>query len=133
MATVKCPVCSCDVSGRDSYEISSALRAHMTESHELGDDKERIKGGMERLPSSLAEPGGELKEEPQGSATYDEEFALRGDALYGTLGPPSHAALALRCPVCDEEVCGKDEDELSRHLREHVREGHGIKEIKKGT
>jgi hypothetical protein len=136
MVSVRCPWCDRRLEAADGDILSGALTIHFHRDHGLIlPDPEQIQGGREGHLSSLAEIDGTIGvgEVRHGSEAYGSGITQRGGDLYGVTGPPHTITVQrsteepfVQCPLCGFEVRGKDEGELSRNLKEHMRDNNEL-------
>jgi hypothetical protein len=136
MVALRCPWCDRRLEAADGDILSSAMTVHFHRDHGLVlPDPEQLTGGREGQVSTLAEFEGEMGETEvrRGSEIYGSDTTERGRALYGVRGPPRTVYVQrgeeepfVECPLCGFEVRGRDEGELSRNLKEHMRENNEL-------
>lgn len=132
MVAVRCPWCDRRLEAADGDLLSAALAVHFHRDHgSVLEDPELLTGGREGHLSSLEEIEAETGEGEvrKGYEEYGSTLTERGGDLYGVTGPPHTVTVQkteetpfVECPFCGFEVRGRDEGELSRNLREHMRE-----------
>jgi hypothetical protein len=139
MVAVRCPWCDRRLEAADGDVLSNALTLHFHRDHgQILQDPNLLNGGREGHLSSLAELEGTAGENEVrlGSEIYGSRLTEREGDLYGVRGPPrtitvqrGSEAPFVACPLCGLEVEGRSEGELSRNLKEHMRENN---ELEKG-
>lgn len=87
-------------------------------------DPRMLRGGREGGLSSEAEVEGVEEAVRSAPAIYGSGLTLRGGDLYGADGPPRMDRVEdidfVDCPFCGFRIGGKEEDELTAGLREHL-------------
>jgi hypothetical protein len=135
MVAVRCPWCDRRLEAADGDILSAALTLHFHRDHGLVlPDPELLTGGREGHVSSLAEiEGTEEGEVRRGLEAYGSNLTERDGNLYGVTGPPHTITVQkaketpfVECPLCGFEARGRDEAELSRNLKEHMRENNEL-------
>jgi len=132
MTAVRCPWCDRRLVAADGDVLSNALAVHFHRDHGLVlPDPEMLTGGREGKVSTREEFEGEMGESDarKGSEAYGSTTTEREGALYGVQGPPRTIVMQradetpyVACPLCGLEVQGRDEGELSRKLKDHMRQ-----------
>jgi hypothetical protein len=140
MVAIRCPWCDKRLEAADGDILSAALALHFHREHRLVlSDPRLVTGGRAGELSTLAEIEGTMgeDEERQAAAIYGAEMAEREDNLYGVEGPPRTIYVqhqphqwSVECPFCGYEAAGKDEDELTRSLRDHMRRNNELEEVR---
>lgn len=126
MVSVRCPACDRRIEGADGDMLSSALATHFVRQHAMTlPDPQMLQGGREGHLSSESEiDAGEVDEVRGAPAVYGSRLTLRGGDLYGAERPPrldmKKEEDFVDCPLCGFRVSGKEEDELSAGLRDHL-------------
>lgn len=132
--SIRCPACDQRLVAADGDVLSAALAIHFARDHGLLlPDPENVRGGEEGNVSSEAETSGIAGtgtafegEMPSGSSAYGAGITQRGDALYGTEGPPYNmdeykiARYEIECPLCGLIVVGRNEDDLTERYCGHL-------------
>lgn len=138
MVAVRCPWCERRLEAADGDILSGALTVHFHRDHGLVlPDPNLLTGGREGHLSSLAEIEGTTGENEVrlGSEIYGSRLTEREGDLYGVRGPPTTITVQrgkeapfVDCPLCGLKVDGRSEGELSRNLKEHMRENNELED-----
>ncbi len=94
---IQCPICGNQILGNGERKLSINLQDHMTEVHELNLMGEKETGITEGFP-------GELRE--------------------GRNERPTQ--VAVRCPICGEELNAETDERLSSELSHHMLNEHEV-------
>jgi hypothetical protein len=125
VVSVRCPACDRRLEGEDGDALSSTLATHLVREHAMTlQDPRMLMGGREGELSSEAEIEGGEEPVRNAPAIYGSGLTLRGGDLYGVDGPPRMDRVEdidfVDCPLCGFRVGGKEENELTAGLREHL-------------
>lgn len=125
MLSVRCPACDRRLEGEDGDVLSSTLATHLVQDHGMTlQDPRMLRGSREGELSSEAEIEGDEEAVRNSPAVYGSGLTLRGGDLYGADGPPRMDRVKdmdfVDCPLCGFRIGGKEEDELTAGLREHL-------------
>lgn len=124
------------MSEEDSETLSSALMVHFVRAHSLVlPDDEVLQGGREGHLSTLAEVPDETGEYEvrYGAERYGAKLTQRERDLYGVKGPPRTITVqrgrefpSVQCPLCGFEVWGKNEEDLTAKLAQHMHQNNEL-------
>ena len=100
---LQCPICGNEILGIGEKNLSDHLLDHMTEVHEINPTWELTSGDVSN----------DLEE---GSETVEKEIVRKDIGL--------SSWIAVRCPMCGEELIANDDESLSSDLRNHMLNNH---------